>query len=341
MTRVVSEQVTCSRTPAAVAPRAGRQAAASTGLRTGAEPGAVVLGTFGQAHLGDTLCTSAFPRLLHERSGRGVYVKDHPVLRAVFKGNPFVRGFAAEATVTFDNRMRGSGHVLQRLAQGLELPVSPIPKPEIYLDAEERNWAEKERRRWPPGRPVCVLSTSALTDAGNLRRVDWESIVRVLGEDFTIVQPVLTEPPVPGTIPYPGLSLRQYMSLIAAADRFVGGTSGGSHVAAAFDVPSLIVAWRHLLDHLRFPVAGQGVVAAFLYPQQWFIAAEDVTAEHFREAQLRDLLRQTAICGRKGRPSGIGNHPRSPCGFAPAVPRRAVHQGVRFGLMPGPPRAAG
>jgi hypothetical protein len=303
-----------------------------------------VLGTFGQAHLGDTLCTSAAPRLLHERSGAAIYVKDHPVLRAVFKGNPFVRGFAAEATISFDGKMLGSGHVLQRLAQGLELPVSPIPKSEIYLDAEERAWAEQQRRGWPADRPVCVLSTSAITDAGNLRHVDWDSVVRVLGEDFTVVQPVLSEPPLPGTIPYHGLSLRRYMSLIAAADCFIGGTSGGSHVAAAFDVPALVIAWRRLLDHLRFPVSGQGVVAAFLYPQQWFIAAEDVMAEHFREARLRDLLRQMSICGREGRPTGIGNHRRSPCGFAPAVPRRAIREGMRFRLMPVParrPRAAG
>ena len=87
---------------------------------------------------------------------------------------------------------------------------------------------------------------------------------------------MLSETPVPGTVPYRGLSLRQYMALIAIADRFVGGTSGGSHVAAAFDVPSLVIAWRSILDPLRFPVSGLGVVAAFLYPQHWFIAAEDL-----------------------------------------------------------------
>ena len=125
-----------------------------------------------------------------------------------------------------------------------------------------------------------------------------------------------------------------------AADRFVGGTSGGSHVAAAFDVPALVIAWRSILDHLRFPVSGQGVVAAFLYPQQWFIAAEDVSAEHFREGQLRDLLRQMSACGRECRPSGVGNHRRSPCGFTPAVPRGAIRERARFRLLPGPAPAS-
>ena len=303
------------------------------------EPDAVVLGTFGQAHLGDTLCTSTIPRLLHERSGARFYVKEHPVLRAVFTGNPYVRGYAAEATVAFDNKLCGSGHVLQRLAQGLELPVTRMPKPELYLDADELAWAQQERAGWPAGRLVCLLSASAVTDAANLRRVDWEAVVRVLSEEFTVVQPVLTETPVPGTIHYRGLSLRQYMSLIAVADRFVGGTSGGSHVAAAFDVPSLVIAWRPLLDHLRFPVSGLGVVAAFLYPQHWFAAAEDLTADHFREARLRDLLRDMTRHGRSGRPTDIGNHQHSPCGFTPAVLRRAVREGGRFRVLPG--RAAG
>ena len=292
-----------------------------------ASPAAIVLGTFGQAHLGDTLCTSPIPRLLHGRCGAGVLVKDHPVLRAVFKGNPYVRGFAAQATVSFDNKLCGSGHVIQRLAQGMELAAHSVPKPELYLDAEELAWAEQERRGWPPERPVCVLSASAVTDAGNLRRLDWEAVVRILSEEFTVVQPVLAETPAPGTIVYRGLSLRQYMSLIAVADRFVGGTSGGSHVAAAFDVPSLVIAWRSLLDHLRFPVSGLGVVAAFLYPQHWFAAAEDLTPGHFREARLRDLLLDMSRHGRKGRPTAIGNHRHSPCGFRPVVPRRVIREG--------------
>jgi len=78
-----------------------------------------------------------------------------------------------------------------------------------------------------------------------------------------------------------------------------------------------------------------GVVAAFLYPQQWFVAAEDVASGHFRERQLRDLLRQMSVHGREGRPNGIGNHRRSPCGFTPVVPRRAVRVGGRFMALPG------
>jgi len=120
--------------------------------------------------------------------------------------------------------------------------------------------------------------------------------------------------------------------------------SGGSHAAAAFDVPSLVIAWRPLLDRLRFPVSGLGVVAAFLYPQHWFAAADDLTADHFREARLRDPLRDMSRHGRSGRPTDIANHRHSPCGFTPAVLRRGVREGGRFRALPGraaQPQAAG
>ena len=88
----------------------------------------VVLDVFAAVHLGDTLCMSTLPRLLRQRLGEPVYVKDHPMTRAVFTGNPYVSGFADRATVC--HRMLGNGHVIQRLAQGLELPVEPMPRPE-------------------------------------------------------------------------------------------------------------------------------------------------------------------------------------------------------------------
>jgi hypothetical protein len=106
-----------------------------------------VLGLFGAAHLGDTLCTSPLPRLLRQRLDRPIYVTDHPMTRAVFAGNPHVSGFAGRETIALNNRMIGSGHVLQRLAQGLELPVEPMPRPEICLTDAEREWAAGERRR--------------------------------------------------------------------------------------------------------------------------------------------------------------------------------------------------
>lgn len=304
-------------------------------LPAGALPhDAVVLGRFSAAHLGDTLCTSALPRLIHGARGRPVYVQEDPVLRAVFTANPHVAGFVAGEFPKLDHRMRGAGHVLQRLQQGLELPIEPMPRPEIHLTQTERRWATDERERWGHERPACVLSTSAVTDAGNASRVDWFSVAEALRRRFTVVQPVLSEPPLPGTISPRGLSLRQYMALIAAADFFVGATSGGSHVAAAFGVPALVVSWRALLDPLRFPVSGLGIPAAFLYPQQWHLAAEDLATGRFRVRQLEQVLADMQARGRAGRDGCFANHPASPCGFTPWKVRPVVRVRNRFVRVP-------
>src|SRR5262249_46714671 len=160
------------------------------------------------------------------------------------------------------------------------------PKPEIYLTDSERRWAASERAKWPAGRPVCLLSTEAVTDQANVSRVDWARLACVLKDRYTLIQPVLDVRPLPGVIAYRKLSTRQFMLFFSVVDRFVGGTSGGSHVAAAFDVPTLIVAWRMLLEQLPFPISGAGIPAAFLYPQHWFIAAEEVSQENFDTLRL-------------------------------------------------------
>jgi len=209
-----------------------------------------------------------------------------------------------------------------------------VSESEPAFDDRERDWAAEQRQGWPAGRPLCVLSTGALTNRTNAERVDWSAVVRMLSRDFTVVQAVVSEPAATGAIVLQGLSIRQYMALIASADCFVGATTGGSHVAAAFDVPSVVVAWRSLLDHLQFPVSGLGFDATFLYPQQWFTAAEDLSSACFRETRLRDLLDDMARHGRKGRPTCIGNYPSRPCGFIPARPRRAVMVRNRFVLIP-------
>jgi hypothetical protein len=281
--------------------------------------GKTTLGVLGAGHLGDVLCVSPLPRLLSERLGRRVWVTDTANARAVFGNNPYVEGLASAATLPVNHLLRGSGHVIQRFQQGLSLPVQPRPMPELYLDDAEREWASDLRRRAADGRRVCVLSTGALTDGGNAGRIDWGSIARVLGKDYAVIQPIVDERNVVGTVACRGLSVRQYMALVWAADLFVGATSGGSHVAAAFDVPSLIVAWRSLLDPLRFPTSGPNLVAAFLYPQHWFIASEDVAANRFNEPMLRSVLTDLHRHGRFGRPFPAGLYPAGPAGFVPKV----------------------
>lgn len=119
------------------------------------------------------------------------------------------------------------------------------------------------------------------------------------------------------------------MTLFSIADCFFGGSSGGSHLAAAFNVPAIIVIWRSLLRELRFPVSGLGITAAFLYPQHWFIAAEELIDGAFQTMLLERVLDEVHTFGRVGRPTSVGTHPRNPSGILPRAPARFVVAGNR------------
>jgi hypothetical protein len=166
-------------------------------------------------------------------------------------------------------------------------------------------------------------------------KVNWAKIAATLSKRYTIIQPVLRERPFRGTVSYRKLTLRQYISLFTVVDNFVGGTSAGSHIAAAFDVPAMIVIWKSLEQGLAFPISGQGFKASFLYPQHWFIAAEDVSHLHFDQVRLERTLDNLMRHGKQGRPTSIGNHPRWPCGFTPRPPARIANvNGRRLGRIP-------
>lgn len=289
----------------------------------------ITLGPLGNGHLGDVLCTSPLPRLLTLHRKVVVQITDHPMLRDVFKCNPYVAGIGTGPTILPGQSATGDGHVLQRVLQGLELPLDPHVKPEVYLDPLERKWAAEERRRYTLDKPICLVSAGAITDRGNLNQVDWPSVVQVLNQRYTVLQAVHLEAEIPGAVVYSDLPLRKYMALFSVADCFFGGTSGGSHLAAAFEVPAVVVIWRALQRELRFPVSGLGITAAFLYPRQWFVAAEDLALGACDSTLLNRLLDEVHAFGRSGRPTSIGLHPRNPCGFMPVVPVRLAWSGVR------------
>jgi hypothetical protein len=248
-------------------------------------------------------------------------------MQRVFLNNPYIAGFAPSVGLPLWDRARGFGHLIQRLQQGFDLPVDDVPRPEIYLSDDEFAWARCKRAAWPAERPACIFSPRVLTDGGQFRRVDWLAVGAALSGRFTLIQPVLTtaesyrrdldprqggddrwtnEPIVPGAIIYRDLPLRHYLSLFAVADAFCGGTSGGAHAAAAFDVPSLLVTWRDLERSLSFPVSSARVGPAwFVYPQHRTLAAEVLEVDQVDLGLLGervDALAEQSAARRAGRP---------------------------------------
>jgi hypothetical protein len=283
------------------------------------------------SHLGDVLCLSPLPRLLNLHRGLEVYVADGPIPRGVFKNNPYVVGMARRPRpVSISASPVGYGHALQRVLQSFELPLHPIPKPELYFSEQERAWARQLRSKWSTNRPVCLLSCGALTDADNLAKVNWTFVVQRLARRFTVVQAIgPKEIPIPGAIPCRRLSLRHYLCLFTAVDFFVGGTSGGTHIAAALDIPAIVVIWQALQDQLHFPILDFNIKSFFLYPQHWFIASEEISYTSLNQDLLDNIIVKAIEAGPLGRPTMIGSHTINPCGFVPKAPPRIEWTGDR------------
>jgi len=218
--------------------------------------------------------------------------------------------------VRMNRRMRGHGHVVQRLCRGFGLPVSEQPKGELYLTEEERLWACDQRAKLGADKPVCIISTRAITDASRFRFFHWEALAETLSESYTLVHPVLTCPQqytkdvpavarlqsqwenesiLPNAIVYRDLPVRRYIALFSAADLFCGPTSGGTHIAAAFNLPAFVILWEKLADSLSFPCQDQNICTeSFLYPQHKFLATDNLNQATV-EAVLRQLVKNT--CG--------------------------------------------
>ena len=97
-----------------------------------------------------------------------------------------------------------------------------------------------------------------------------------------------------GAVIYKNLSVRQYMALFSVSDYFCGGTSGGAHLAAAFDKPALIVVWEELSKTMRFPFTGYGCATnSFLYPQHNFIVGQKLTGNNLDMSLLEHLVKRT------------------------------------------------
>jgi hypothetical protein len=270
-----------------------------------------------------------------------VRVFDHPMSRAVFTANPFVAGFTPNRTISLDAIQTGDGHIVQRLMQGLNLPLQAAPGAEVYLTPSERAWAQRVRRRWPRRKPICILSSGGISDRGNLECVQWDALALCLSRHYTVVQPAITESVVAGAIPCRNLSVRQYLSLFSVADLFVGGTSGGSHAAAAFGVPAVVVIWEALREKLRFPIVGPVTAsdldwkAAYLYPHHWFVTSEEINSPAACEPAVERLLAEVRRHGASGRPLSLVNNARHPYGFVPRPPVRIAKTGdARLIRMP-------
>lgn len=258
--------------------------------------GEIVLGFYALSHLGDCLCTSTLPRKLAHRYTCRVRVVRHRSTMHVFRHNPDVAGFQNDKRVGLNGCLAGFGHVVQKLERFFRLQTDPYPRPEVHLSDEELAWAWKIRRSLPRNRPVVLICRGSITDEAHesFSTKPWQKWVHAIREIATPVQLALTSPSayeevavlrseqqrrwlpdaiLDDCVVLENLDPRRFLAIFSVADFYLGTNAGGSHAAAAFDVPSFVILnAKTSADRLTFPNRHKSrhSLESFLYPQHWF-----------------------------------------------------------------------
>jgi len=246
----------------------------------------VVLGrTVDVLHIGDAMLLTPVPEMLKRYHGtKTVRVVDHPIYRLVFAHNPFIDGFADEDSLPEDQQDTAEGelvlahfhnhwaaraagcHNLHALLWWIGCPVKFGVRPCLYLTDAERA-AAAELLHEVPG-PLAMLAPAAVATGNerNPREYPWQHwIDAFVAHGWSVVHCPHHRTGYAGDI-RPGqsrvwcadrlyhscrrfmdLHTRLWFALMERMDLYLGTTSGGSHVAAAFGVPGLI-AFRHGFD---------------------------------------------------------------------------------------------
>jgi hypothetical protein len=161
-------------------------------------------------------------------------------------------------------------HVIRGIGAAYGVPVSAT-KPALYLTTNEMRRAMQTLAGYR--RPLICLHRggSIQPDTETLREHLWARVAELLNRDFGVFQ--LGRIEIDGPRPGPSMlnsSLREMFALVWAADGFVGFDSGPTHVAAAFDRPSVIL-WdavgRTPVEHEKEPGFAFTNLTRWSYPQ--------------------------------------------------------------------------
>jgi hypothetical protein len=180
-------------------------------------------------------------------------------------------------------------HVIRGIGRAYETPISMV-KPAIYLSEEERAWALDALARYR--RPlICLHRGGTIQPVGaEIREELWAHAVDRLDQEFGLFQ--IGRSDIDGDRPGPPMlasTIRQMFALVWAADGFIGFDSGPSHVAAAFDRPSIIL-WdavgRTPIEDSKEPGFAFSNLVRWSYPQNENI----VVFKRFREEAMQRLV---------------------------------------------------
>jgi hypothetical protein len=165
---------------------------------------------------------------------------NNPFIREIGNADQIDPEIMSAVNAEIDNYCQYS-HVVENICNAYGLRPSAL-RASIYLSPEEMAWALDQLEPYP--RPVIALhpySKSAPGPGHPWHRERWIELAEALGARGTVLEihkhdrddkrlPTLRI----------GTTLRQMFALIWASDVFVGLDSSPSHVAAAFEKPSVV-----------------------------------------------------------------------------------------------------
>lgn len=262
----------------------------------------VVLGFLGRSHVGDVICASSLARLLAtERNCRVLSVR-HRSTYKVLENNPHISGYCNAGRIALSSYISGPGQISQKLNRSFGFAPDPFIRGDLFLSDDELKWAWAVRNMLPRNRPVAIVIAGSRTDNHAVPTADlqWQRWIDVIGRRFTVVQVAVTkfscleetarltegdkrawrpDQILDNCILLENISARQFFAVFAIADMFVGRNTAGMHVAAAMQVPSLIVLSKR--RYPRFPTFPENIHPpswkheSFFYPYHNFLLQSD------------------------------------------------------------------
>ena len=246
--------------------------------------------------IGDALVLTTIPGKLKARHPElKIFTLPRGFNRAVFYGNPHVSGVQYAPTAVYGDDMNsGGGHLIQLKEQGLGVPTSTLPRPEIFLTRDEMEWGKAkvgEGRR-----PLVLIHPWGHTWKRVLDIPGWETLISRWREKFRFWQlGVEGHDRITGCdehffVPPKTRYARQLFAVMRHARALVGVNSGPMHVARAFEVPSLILTEEGDLEAIfdlrrRFPYFLHGNhVHTFLYEENAHLDVPSSSPDGLRRA---------------------------------------------------------
>lgn len=106
---------------------------------------------------------------------------------------------------------------------GIAAELAAVPKPRVIIQPLSSSWTTN--KNWPVGH--------------------WRELIELLKDNFSVIEvgqePLFPEP-IPGLYSFAGRTdLKELAYIISQADLFVGPSSGGMHLANAYQIPSVII----------------------------------------------------------------------------------------------------